>query len=395
MDKAQIDKKIDEYIENGNKNIGEIRNHEGKLGPFPINPLDYYGQQMNEWVTTDAIRHFACGFGDRNPLWWDENYAKQTKWGGIIAPPTFIDWVAAPYTCKKLTSPLEWGFVGLPVGPSRKNYKEIRPGDRIKVVDKWMGVKERKTKDDRYRFLITSEERTYTNQNKEVVAVVIANWGVLATYAPAPTLGTLFSGSGTRTRLKLTDEEQKDIIRGYESETRRGSEKLLWKTVTEGDEVNLHPVGPLTSWDTAAFLEAIPGRAIAFDAEWDRIRTDFAFSWLDPNLNAWTTGGEGHLRDNGGHSKMITGGPSFGFGGQQEGLISRAVTNWMGDDGWIKSMSSQFRAPIVWGDVVYVQGKIVKKYTEGNESLVDLEVSAHTRDKLVLTKSAITVVLPN
>jgi acyl dehydratase len=37
-----------------------------------------------------VIRHFADGLGDTNPLWTDEEYAKRTKWGGIIAPPCFL-----------------------------------------------------------------------------------------------------------------------------------------------------------------------------------------------------------------------------------------------------------------------------------------------------------------
>lgn len=393
MEKSEVDKKLDEYLEKANKNIGETRDHKGKLGPYPINILDYYGQQHNEWVTTDSIRHFACGFGDRNPLWWNEDYAKKTKWGGIIAPPTFIDFIAAPYTCRKIPTPLEWGLVGLPAGPSRKMFKEIRPGDRIQVFDKWLGVKERKVKDERYRFFISSEERTYKNQKDEIVAIVIANWGILATYAPAPTMGTLFAGSDLRKRHRLTDEERDAIVRGYDEETRRGSDKLSWEDVAVGEEVNLHSVGPLTAWDTAAFLEAIPGRAIAFDTEWERIKTDFNFSWLDPELNAWMTGGEGHLRDGGGHSKMITGGAPFGFGGQQEGLISRAICNWMGDDGFVKRMDSQFRAPVVWGDVITTKGKVTNKSVEGGEHLVDLELHCENHNGLVLTKSSATVVL--
>jgi len=38
----------------------------------------------------DAIRHFAMGLGDDNPLWHDRDYAASTKWGGLIAPPTFL-----------------------------------------------------------------------------------------------------------------------------------------------------------------------------------------------------------------------------------------------------------------------------------------------------------------
>jgi acyl dehydratase len=40
-------------------------------------------------VEKGAIRKFADAIGDPNPLYRDEEYAKQTRYGGIIAPPTF------------------------------------------------------------------------------------------------------------------------------------------------------------------------------------------------------------------------------------------------------------------------------------------------------------------
>ena len=45
------------------------------------------------WVTRaspDAIRHFALGVGDDNPLWWDEGYARASARGRMYAPPTFL-----------------------------------------------------------------------------------------------------------------------------------------------------------------------------------------------------------------------------------------------------------------------------------------------------------------
>ena len=40
-------------------------------------------------VTADATRHFAYGYGDDNPLYCDPEYGKNTRWGGLIAPPNF------------------------------------------------------------------------------------------------------------------------------------------------------------------------------------------------------------------------------------------------------------------------------------------------------------------
>jgi hypothetical protein len=41
-------------------------------------------------ATRDAIRHYAHGIGDDNPLWCDPDYAANTRWGGIVALPSFV-----------------------------------------------------------------------------------------------------------------------------------------------------------------------------------------------------------------------------------------------------------------------------------------------------------------
>ena len=37
-------------------------------------------------ATYDSIRNFAYGIGDDNPLYADEEYGEDTRWGGQIAP---------------------------------------------------------------------------------------------------------------------------------------------------------------------------------------------------------------------------------------------------------------------------------------------------------------------
>src|SRR3546814_3375701 len=41
-------------------------------------------------VTRDAIRHWAWATGDRNRLYTDEDYARRSRHGGPIAPPTML-----------------------------------------------------------------------------------------------------------------------------------------------------------------------------------------------------------------------------------------------------------------------------------------------------------------
>lgn len=47
-------------------------------------------QQYNYEVTRDSIRHFAHAVDDHNALYVDDEFARSTPWGGIIAPPGYL-----------------------------------------------------------------------------------------------------------------------------------------------------------------------------------------------------------------------------------------------------------------------------------------------------------------
>ena len=41
-------------------------------------------------ATRDNIRHYAHGIGDDNPLWCNPEYASKTKYGTLVALPSFL-----------------------------------------------------------------------------------------------------------------------------------------------------------------------------------------------------------------------------------------------------------------------------------------------------------------
>ena len=47
-------------------------------------------EPWNYEASRDAIRHYAHGIGDDNRLWTDPDYAAQTKYGSIVALPSFL-----------------------------------------------------------------------------------------------------------------------------------------------------------------------------------------------------------------------------------------------------------------------------------------------------------------
>ncbi|MDG2111551.1 MAG: MaoC family dehydratase N-terminal domain-containing protein, partial [Actinomycetota bacterium] len=74
-------------------------------------PLRRDRMQWNEVATGDAIRQFADGVGDDNPLWRDPDYASRSRWGGTIALPSFLYAVDATIVAPKLPG-VQWIYAG-------------------------------------------------------------------------------------------------------------------------------------------------------------------------------------------------------------------------------------------------------------------------------------------
>src|SRR5262245_7261461 len=72
------------------------------IDEFVRRSRDLTGQEVVErtaWHTEaspDAIRHFAYGTSDGNPLWLDPAYAARARHGRLVAPPGFLTSVLYP-----------------------------------------------------------------------------------------------------------------------------------------------------------------------------------------------------------------------------------------------------------------------------------------------------------
>ena len=74
-------------------------------------PLRRDRMQWIETATQDAIRHFAWGIGDNNPLWFDAGYAANSPTGGIVAPPCILYAVDSTIVAPKLAG-VQWIYAG-------------------------------------------------------------------------------------------------------------------------------------------------------------------------------------------------------------------------------------------------------------------------------------------
>ena len=111
-------------------------------------------------LTKEIIQGYAKAIGDLNPLYFDEEYAKNSPYGGLIAPPSihsfllfactpFEDWMREPGT---INAGQCW-YYNIPA----------RPGDTIRLVCKAL---DKFIKKDR---LFIIHENVFYNQNDEVI----------------------------------------------------------------------------------------------------------------------------------------------------------------------------------------------------------------------------------
>jgi acyl dehydratase len=105
-------------------------------------------------------------------VFWDEHYARTTRWGGIIAPQDFN-----PFTWPAVRPPLPASAANLPSaergqrsmngGQTDTFYRPIRPGDIIRSRSRLTDWKERTTRLGPSLFLYTEIE--WRNQDDDLV----------------------------------------------------------------------------------------------------------------------------------------------------------------------------------------------------------------------------------
>jgi acyl dehydratase len=120
-------------------------------------------------VEKGDIRRWAQAVGDSNPQWTDDEYARKSKYGHVVAPPTFlIDRAIVPLADKVIAIKGATSFLN--GGTEVEYFKPIEVGDILATTAKMIDVKE-KVSGSR-ALVIMVLEMTYKNQKGELVRIV-------------------------------------------------------------------------------------------------------------------------------------------------------------------------------------------------------------------------------
>ena len=127
-------------------------------------------------VEEGAIERFADAIDDPNPLYRDVEYAKKSRYGGLIAPLGFFGW---PLKGKRVGEEIDYlGVIAehlgltqtLDGGNEYEYFLPVRAGDILTCYVKITDIVERRGREGKQMVLVILETR-YLNQNGDLVAI--------------------------------------------------------------------------------------------------------------------------------------------------------------------------------------------------------------------------------
>ncbi len=351
-------------------------------------PLRRDRMQWIETTSRDAIRHFAWGVGDNNPLWLDRAYGAASPWGTNLAPPCILYAVDSTIIAPKLPG-VQWVYAGT----DWTWFEPIRMGDSFRAV----ATLQRQDKKAGRRFpfwVLQIGAVRYFNQHERLVAVAIAHC------ARTPRGDKLVAARGgaqaeEHKAYKYSAAELEAIERQTLDETRSGDRLVYWEDVAPG--MALPPVikGPLSIIDIMAWYSGQQGALPYGGAHADavRYRQRHADYHVNPATGAKDAAGRGHLEAATGRDVGMGG--AYDVGPQRISWAQHMLTNWIGDHGFLHRLSVSVRRPNMVGDTLWWRGRVVGNTVQNGVGMIDVELVAENQSGVELATGTAMVALPS
>lgn len=338
----------------------------GKPGPDDIDLLIQSSRRALGCLAPDAepgvdvaswlnVIRFAESSGDENPLYTDPQYGAGSAHHTMLAPPTFVLAVCQPASVAALdyiTHQLADNLISL----------RLTWDDTIRLGDPLSG-----------RVYVADVARRYTEKGQ-------ARASVVATVSYQRN-GAEFAGGRTEVELAPLDEETafsprrplhryepadiERLIRELDAERPcRGQVPRYCSDVTVGEPTSTTLKGPLTLSDLKVWTFA-EGRAVrAGNLEYARLvarqgrrATHPVTGWpvwdrADASLDSAVTAPAGPAAPGG---LLVT-------------LAGQHVTNWMGDDAFLRQLDVRILTAYRYGDILRISGSVVDRDTRSDEA---------------------------
>ncbi|HEY3237936.1 MAG TPA: MaoC family dehydratase N-terminal domain-containing protein [Acidimicrobiia bacterium] len=343
-------------------------------------------------ATRDGIRHWADGVGDRNRLWRDEEHAAASRWGGLVAPPTIL------YAFDRICSGYVGGLPGVHAmfaGTDFRWSRPVRVGDRLAARAHLAELVDRPSE-----FSGRAVQQIYRVTFKDQAGELICE-------ADSWCFRTQRDVARERAKYEkvepaaYTAAEIEVIAAEYGAEDIRGPEPRWFEDVAVGDELPTVLKGPLTVTSIIAFDQGwgglyIRAHGLAFDM-FDRHP-----ALAIPNANSAPEPPERVHWDPDLAARVGVPG-AYDYGPERISWLGHLMTNWIGDDGFLRRLNAQVRRHNLVGDLTRCSGRVIRKWEEPGArgapeetvALVECEVEATNQRGEVTAKGVAVAELPS
>ena len=334
----------------------------------------------NTTVTADAIRHFAYGTSDDNPLWLDASYAAGTRFGRLVAPPAFLTSVLYPVLHG---APVEAPLSNLISELSYQWYSPVSEGDALRALSKQTEVLEMQDRNGRKLICILSET-SYWNGRDACVAKA------------ACTVTRAYQGNTglrvDRPIYRYSDDELAVIGDAQRQARRSGNRPLDPSRIDVGDELPPLVRGPMTIGDLVAWQAAI-GPAYRAGALGYRDALAAPHSAVKHPITRWP------VKDSQQHEDFLLapqrGMPvPFDNGVMRFAWICPLLTDWMSDEGTLERLTVRLVAPNLYGDTTWYRGTVAHKTPVDGGVLTGIRITGSNQIGETTTIGEAVVFLP-
>ncbi len=329
----------------------------------------------NESATRDGIRHYAYGFGDDNPLWCDPEYAAASRWGGIIAPPGFLEGagltprVTTPADVKARGKGALSGVHMFWAGDHIRFFAPVREGDRIWVRRFYVDIQEKQRSRFGGRSAVSVRRRVYWNDDGDLIAI----WDADFVHTERATAAARNTKGKALEQHHYSDEELAEVDAHFARETVRGAEKRYVEDVNVGEAFPARYRGPLVTGDVIAWLQGNGRHEIfPYRLNWKNRQRMGGF-YSRNEFGAWDSAMRVHWDD--GFARSVGARRAYDYGMLRNAWIMHSVTDWMGDDAIIVAVDDRVTGFNTLGDLTKITGHVaaVDESGEYPEVICELE----------------------
>jgi acyl dehydratase len=331
------------------------------------------GQPYIEELNADAIRHYAFGIGDQNPLWVDRDYAESSP-HGHQAPPTIL------YAMDKILSGYVSGLSGVHAmfaGTTFRWERRLVAGDRLRGVARLKDLVERPSK-----FAGRSVQQIYEVEffDREGQRVAVAESYCFRTERDAARdIGKYASTAADSPTW--TSEQLAEIGAAYrrQEELRRGAEPRYVEDVRVGDGLPELLKGPYTATTAVSYLLGWGGLYVRSHGHAFKLFEEHPGLAIPNEMGVPEPPERVHWDPDLARRVGVPG--AYDYGPERVSWMGHVVTDWMGDAGFMSELDVQVRKHNLIGDLVTVGGTVTGVDVETGEVRLSLKAHDHRGDE--------------